>query len=353
MSLVIFVLAIFASVRSFVESFAVAATNAIQLDMLPKSVEKIINSIAKNMGISIEAVTDVAIREPEVVTASWLLVGASFVGVIGGILCLVKKKVAAFFLLISGLMCAAGGFIADGKMGIAFAYAIIFLLAALLAFCAKPKQDVQTAISSKSAKPVSTPATSQKISLKKGDKVSLTKTYPISKIVIGLGWSVNKKNNGDFDLDASAFLLSGNDKVAQNTDFIFYGNKVHSSGAVEHMGDNLTGSSGKNDDEQIKIDLTRMPSNINKIVFVVTIYEAEERKQNFGQVSSAFIRIFDEENSRELVRYDLAEKFSTETAVICGELYKDGSEWSFNATGNGFTGSLKGLCEKYGVAIEN
>ena len=353
MTLITFVLAIFACVRSFMEGFSVAAVNAIQLDALPDFAKEIINSIAENMKLSLDSVADVAIRDPDIVTASWLLVGAAFVGVIGGVLCFVNKKAAAFFLFVSTVMCAAGGFIADGKMGIAFAYSVIFFLASLMAFCAKPKRTNKVAVSSNPAKPVSAPAVQQKVSLKKGDKVVLTKTYPISKIVVGLGWSVNKKGNEDFDLDASAFLLSGNNKVANNADFIFYGNKAHSSGSVEHMGDNLTGSSGENDDEQIKINLKSVPGNINKIVFVVTIYEAEKRGQDFGQVSSAFIRVFDEENSRELVRYDLAEKFSTETAVICGELYKDGSEWSFDAIGNGFTGGLKGLCEKYGVAIEN
>ncbi len=344
MSFVAFILAIFAGVRAFMEGFAVAAANAIQLDIVPEQAKEMISSLAVKLGLSLDTVA--AIKSPEIVNASWLLLGAAVIGVIGALLCFGAKKFSAFLLFVSAIMCGAAGFIADGKCGIAFVYAVIFLLAAIIAFCIKSKQKPQQAAKPSTAAPVST----QKVNLKKGEKVNLTKTYPISKIVIGLGWAVSKADS-NVDLDATAFLLAPNDKVARDSDFIFYSNRVHPSGAVEHMGDNLTGSTGNKDDEQIKIDLSRVPETISKIVFAVTIYEAKERSQNFGQVSRAFIRIFDEENSRELVRYDLVDKFSTETAVICGELYRTGSEWNFNAIGNGFSGGLEGLCKKYGVNV--
>lgn len=160
------------------------------------------------------------------------------------------------------------------------------------------------------------------VSLSKGQKVDLTKGNPgLSKIIVGLGWDTNKYDGGaDFDLDAAAFLLAANGKVASDSDFVFYGNLKHSSGGVEHMGDNLTGE-GDGDDEQIKVNLAAVPASVNKICFTVTIYEAESRKQNFGQVSNAYIRIVDETSNAELIRYDLGEDFSIETAVVVGELY--------------------------------
>ena len=190
------------------------------------------------------------------------------------------------------------------------------------------------------------------INLFKGQKVNLTKDNPgLSKILVGLGWDVNKYDGGSaFDLDASAFLLGANGKVTADSDFIFYGKLQHDSGAVQHMGDNRTGI-GEGDDEQIRIDLTKIPANIDKIAFTVTIYEAEERKQNFGQVSNSFIHIYDESNGKELIRYDLGEDFSVETAVVVGELYRQGAEWKFNAVGSGFKGGLKALCQNYGVNI--
>ncbi|MBQ3645419.1 MAG: TerD family protein [Synergistaceae bacterium] len=191
----------------------------------------------------------------------------------------------------------------------------------------------------------------ERVNLRKGEKVNLTKRSPISKLVVGLGWAVNAGRGANFDLDASAFLLTSNERVTNNSDLVFYGGRFHPSGAVNHMGDNLTGSSGNADDEQIKLDLDRVPQHISKIVFVVTIYDAEARGQNFGQVSNAFIRIFDEQNSRELLRYDLNEKFYTETAVVCGELNRYGSEWEFNAIGRGFNGGLEKLCRDYGVNV--
>ena len=191
------------------------------------------------------------------------------------------------------------------------------------------------------------------ISLQKGQKVSLTKENPgLKKVVVGLGWDVNQfDTGGDFDLDAAAFLLGDSGKVAKSEDFVFYGNLTHPSGAVQHMGDNLTGE-GDGDDEQIKIDLTQIPDNITKIAFTATIYEPEQRRQNFGQVNNAFIRIYNEETGEEMLRYDLGEDFSIETAVVFGELYKNNNEWKFNAIGSGYQGGLAALCANYGVDVE-
>lgn len=191
------------------------------------------------------------------------------------------------------------------------------------------------------------------INLSKGQKVSLTKGNPgLKSIMVGLGWDVNAFDSGaDFDLDASAFLAGANGKCPKETDFIFYGNLKHESGAVEHMGDNLTGS-GDGDDEQIMVDLSLVPPNIEKIAFTVTIYEAEKRHQNFGQVSNAFIRIVDTTTNTEIVRFDLGEDFSIETAIVVGELYKNNGEWKFNAIGSGFQGGLAALCGHYGIDAE-
>ena len=191
------------------------------------------------------------------------------------------------------------------------------------------------------------------INLSKGQKVSLTKGNPgLKKVVVGLGWDVNQfDTGGDFDLDAAAFLLEDSGKVAKSDDFVFYGNLTHPSGAVQHMGDNLTGA-GDGDDEQIKIDLTLVPANVTKIAFTATIYEPEQRRQNFGQVNNAFIRIYNEETGEEMLRYDLGEDFSIETAVVFGELYKNNNEWKFNAIGSGYQGGLAALCANYGVDVE-
>ncbi|MCR5718857.1 MAG: TerD family protein [Oscillospiraceae bacterium] len=191
------------------------------------------------------------------------------------------------------------------------------------------------------------------INLSKGQKVSLTKGNPgLKNIMVGLGWDVNAFDSGaDFDLDASAFLAGANGKCPTEKEFIFYGNLKHESGAVEHMGDNLTGS-GDGDDEQIMVDLSLVPANIEKIAFTVTIYEAEKRHQNFGQVSNAFIRIVDTTTNTEIIRYDLGEDFSIETAIVVGELYKNNGEWKFNAIGSGFQGGLAALCGHYGIDAE-
>ncbi len=188
------------------------------------------------------------------------------------------------------------------------------------------------------------------ISLRKGEKVDLTKKNPgLKKVVVGLGWDVNQFDTGGaFDLDAAAFLLDANGKVAKQEDFVFYGNLKHSSGSVEHLGDNLTGG-GDGDDEQIKVDLSKVPAGVEKIAFTVTIYDAEKRMQNFGQVSNAFIRIVDEEKNVELTRYDLGEDFSIETAVLFGELYRHSGEWKFNAIGSGYQGGLAALCHSFGI----
>jgi len=190
------------------------------------------------------------------------------------------------------------------------------------------------------------------ISLSKGQKVDLTKGNPsLTKVLVGLGWDTNKYDGGfDFDLDAAAFVLGANGKVSSDEDFVFYNNLKHKSGAIEHLGDNLTGS-GEGDDEEIKIDLTKVPANVEKIDFTVTIHEADTRKQNFGQVSNAFIRIVDETNGKELVRYDLGEDFSVETALVVGEIYRHNGEWKFNAIGSGFSGGLAALCRNFGVNV--
>ncbi len=175
------------------------------------------------------------------------------------------------------------------------------------------------------------------VSLQKGQKVSLTKGNPgLKHVVVGLGWDVNQfDTGGDFDLDAAAFLLTDSGKVSAQEDFVFFGNLNHPSGSVQHMGDNLTGA-GEGDDEQMKIDLSKVPAQITKIAFTVTIYEPEQRRQNFGQINNAFIRIYNEDTGEEMLRYDLGEDFSIETAVVVGEMYRHNGEWKFNAIGSGY-----------------
>lgn len=191
------------------------------------------------------------------------------------------------------------------------------------------------------------------VSLTKGQKVSITKGNPgLAKVIVGLGWDVNQfDTGGDFDLDTAAFLLTAQGRVSQQEDFVFFGNLRHPSGCAEHLGDNLTGA-GDGDDEQIRINLTLVPDHIVKIAFTVTIYNSEERRQNFGQVNNAFIRIYDEQTGEELLRYDLGEDFSIETAAVFGELYKNNGEWKFNAIGSGYQGGLAALCANYGVDVE-
>ncbi|MBG9588775.1 TerD family protein [Cytobacillus firmus] len=190
------------------------------------------------------------------------------------------------------------------------------------------------------------------IQLSKGQRIDLTKTNPgLTKAIIGLGWDTNKYSGGhDFDLDASAFLADENSKCANDHDFIFYNNLQHPSGAVIHTGDNRTGE-GDGDDEQLVVDFTKIPSHVHRISITVTIHDAELRQQNFGQVSNAFVRLVDESNNQELLRFDLGEDFSIETAVVFCELYRHGNDWKFNAIGSGFSGGLAALCRNYGLQV--
>ncbi len=190
------------------------------------------------------------------------------------------------------------------------------------------------------------------VNLSKGQKVDLTKGNPgLNKLLVGLGWDGNRYDGGfEFDLDAAAFLLSGGGKVAGDEDFVFYGNLKHVSGGVACTGDNRTGA-GDGDDEVIMVDLSLVPASVEKIAFTVTIHEADVRKQNFGQVENAYIHIMDDVAHTELIRFDLGEDFSIETAVVVGELYRNNGEWKFNAIGNGFQGGLPALCRNFGVNV--
>jgi tellurium resistance protein TerD len=188
------------------------------------------------------------------------------------------------------------------------------------------------------------------ISLSKGGNVSLSKEAPgLDAIMVGLGWDVRATDGQDFDLDASAFLLKADGKVRADTDFCFYNNK-DIQGAVIHQGDNRTGE-GEGDDEQIKIVLSKVPAEIDKVAIAVTIHEGEQRGQSFGQVSNAFIRIVNEQGGSEIVRYDLSEDASVETAMILGEVYRNAGEWKFRAVGQGFKGGLGPLASNYGVSV--
>ncbi|KTF68997.1 TerD family protein [Sphingomonas sp. HT-1] len=189
------------------------------------------------------------------------------------------------------------------------------------------------------------------VSLSKGGNVSLSKEEPnLSKILIGLGWDTRATDGADFDLDASAFLLASGDKVRGDSDFIFYNNLRSSDGSVEHTGDNRTGE-GDGDDEALKVDLTRVPEQVQKIAIAVTIHEGESRRQSFGMVSNAFIRIVNDATGREISRYDLAEDASTETAMIFGEVYRHNGEWKFRAVGQGYKGGLAPLARNFGVNV--
>jgi tellurium resistance protein TerD len=189
------------------------------------------------------------------------------------------------------------------------------------------------------------------LSLQKGGNLSLSKTDPsLTKIIVGLGWDERATDGSSFDLDASAFLLNASGKVRGDTDFIFYNQVKAVDGSVEHTGDNRSGA-GEGDDEAIKVDLSKVSMDIQKIAFTVTIHDADARKQNFGQVGNAFIRIVNELTGTEIVRYDLAEDYSTETAMVFGELYRHNSEWKFRAVGQGYAGGLKAMCDQYGIMI--
>ena len=190
------------------------------------------------------------------------------------------------------------------------------------------------------------------VSLTKGQKVDLTKGNPgLKNIIVGLGWDVNRYDGThQFDLDTAAFLTGANGKVLSDGDFVFYNNKNHASGSVIHLGDNTTGV-GDGDDEQIKVALDKVPAEIEKVTFTVTIHQAMERQQNFGQVENSYIRVLDEANGTELIRYDLGEDFSIETAIVVAEIYRHNGEWKFNALGSGFQGGLQALCNNFGVNI--
>ncbi|MCM3359347.1 MULTISPECIES: TerD family protein [unclassified Psychrobacillus] len=189
------------------------------------------------------------------------------------------------------------------------------------------------------------------INLSKGQKIDLTKTNPgLTKIMVGLGWDTNRYSGGhDFDLDASAFLVDSNGKALSDKSFIFYNNLQSEDGSVVHTGDNRTGD-GDGDDEQLLVNLQQVPSGVHRVVFTVTIHDAEARNQNFGQVSNAFIRIVNDETHEEIVRYDLGEDFSIETALVVGEIYRHGNEWKFNAIGSGFQGGLASLITEFGLS---
>ncbi len=188
------------------------------------------------------------------------------------------------------------------------------------------------------------------VSLSKGQRVSLEKIAPgLTEVFVGLGWDIKSVDTGvDFDLDASVFLLGSNDKLISDKHFIFFNNLTSPDPAksIEHTGDNLTGA-GDGDDEIIKVKLTQVPADVEKVVITVTIHEAQERKQNFGQVQNAFVRIVNLQNEQEVVRYDLVEDYSTETALIMAELYRKDGEWRLNAVGAGYQGGLKALLDRY------
>ncbi|PCR97548.1 TerD family protein [Pseudomonas sp. FW215-R2] len=187
------------------------------------------------------------------------------------------------------------------------------------------------------------------LTLQKGGNLSLTKTDPsLTRILVGLGWDPRATDGAEFDLDASAFLVGASGKVRSDADFIFYNQLKSADGSVEHTGDNRTGA-GDGDDEVLKVDLSRVPADVEKVVFVVTIHDAEARKQSFGQVGGSFIRVVNEVSSAEVVRYDLAEDASTETAMIFAELYRNGGEWKFRAVGQGYAGGLKAVANSFGL----
>ena len=191
------------------------------------------------------------------------------------------------------------------------------------------------------------------VSLTKGQRVDLTKGRPsLKKVLIGLGWDVNQYDGeADFDLDASVFMTKENGKVGSDDDFIFYGNLEHRTKCVVHTGDNRTGDGG-GDDEVIKVNFDAIPSDYTNLSVAVTIYDADNRLQNFGMVNNAYVRVADEETGEELIRYDLSEDFSTETAIVVAEIYKKNGEWKFKAVGSGYNGGLAALCRQYGIDAE-
>ena len=186
------------------------------------------------------------------------------------------------------------------------------------------------------------------ISLKKGQRVSLEKVAPgLEAVLVGLGWDVNVTDSGvDFDLDTSIFMLGSNEKIVTEKHFIFYNNPKSADGSVEYMGDNRTGA-GEGDDEMIAVNLTKIPDEVQKLVFTVTIHEADQRGQNFGQVQNAFVRLIDVKTKKEVLRYDLAEDYSIETALIMAEIYRKDGTWRMSAVGSGYQGGLEALLNRY------
>ncbi|MFE9995118.1 TerD family protein [Streptomyces avermitilis] len=189
------------------------------------------------------------------------------------------------------------------------------------------------------------------VTLAKGGNVSLSKEAPgLTAVTVGLGWDVRTTTGAAYDLDASALLCSGSGRVVSDLHFVFYNNLTSPDGSVQHTGDNLTGE-GEGDDESINVELAQVPAEVTKIVFPVSIHEAQSRGQSFGQVSNAFIRVVNRANDVELARYDLSEDASTETAMVFGELYRHGGEWKFRAVGQGYASGLAGIASDYGVNV--
>ncbi|RFU67895.1 tellurium resistance protein TerD [Peribacillus saganii] len=191
------------------------------------------------------------------------------------------------------------------------------------------------------------------VTLSKGQKVDLTKSNPgLSNVVVGLGWDINSSQGSNYDLDASAFLVGENGKVQSDLDFVFYNNPSGGNGSVIYSGDNRTGV-GERDDEQIRIDLHRVPAFIHRIAFTITIHDAQIKNQSFGQVSNAYVRIFNEMTNEELLRFNLGRDFTVETAIVTAELYRHNGEWKFNAIASGFQGGLAALCRNFGVTVDD
>ncbi|MGZ8158635.1 MAG: TerD family protein [Methylobacter sp.] len=189
------------------------------------------------------------------------------------------------------------------------------------------------------------------VSLTKGGNISLSKTDPTLKnLIVGLGWDARPTDSADFDLDASAFMVKEDGKVRSDSDFVFYNQTKSTCGSIEHTGDNRTGA-GDGDDESVVVLLDKVPADIQRVVFTVTIHDAEIRKQNFGQVSQAYVRVVNKDSNSEVARYDLSEDASIETAMVFGEIYKHGAEWKFKAVGQGYAGGLAALARQYGINL--
>ncbi len=189
------------------------------------------------------------------------------------------------------------------------------------------------------------------VSLSKGGNVSLTKEAPgLTAVLVGLGWDARTTSGADFDLDASALMLGTSGKILSDAHFVFFNNLTSPDGSVEHLGDNLTGE-GEGDDEEIKVNLAAVPPEIDRVVVTVSIYDAETRQQSFGQVRNAYIRVVNQADNAEITRYDLSEDASTETAMIFGELYRNGADWKFRAVGQGYSTGLRGIALDFGVNV--